>query len=240
MAMCCTISHGADGAWVNPLLDAIADNVDAARRRQGCELRQPAAPRRRAGRRAEAEGSPLQRRRTPRRSAAETCAAAQGPTGRSPRGLKKLFGKGDVTDGLTAETRKHEIRVGTGVRAMKNVTITLDEKTAQWARVEAAQGRQEPVALDRRASSTDLQRPRSSRRETPAWIDRPLWQSAPRTASFAPNSMRASMTVPVFVDTNVLDLQPGRGRPDEGEAARGVWLKRLGRSGIIREPPGSE
>ncbi len=82
---------------------------------------------------------------------------------------------------------------------MRNVTVTLDEATARWARVEAAR-------RDMSVSSL-LREPLPARMAgegnyAAPGIAMPI--ARPGSSEVAAPLVRSSTTVPVFVDTNVL------------------------------------
>jgi hypothetical protein len=60
---------------------------------------------------------------------------------------------------------------------MKNVTITLDEKVAQWARVEAAKAGKSLSRWIGERLDDDMRRDETTTRSLADWLQEPLWQS---------------------------------------------------------------
>lgn len=104
---------------------------------------------------------------------------------------------------------------------MKNVTITLDEKVAQWARVEAAKaGKSLSRWLgDWLAEKRDQATASST---TGDWLEVPLWPSAPGAAPTRTELYEAFYDRPGFRGHERADLQPGRERPEEGSHIGGM------------------
>lgn len=61
---------------------------------------------------------------------------------------------------------------------MKNVTITLDEKVAQWARVEAAKAGKSLSRWIGEKLGDDMRRGDAATRSLADWLAAPLWDSA--------------------------------------------------------------
>jgi hypothetical protein len=121
---------------------------------------------------------------------------------------------------------------------MKNVTITLDEALARWARVEAAKAGKSLSRWIAERLEEEMRRGVNGG-VSQSWLDAPLWPSSPAPLPTRDDLYGAAYDRPGFRGHEYPDLQPGRSGASEGEAVSGL-AEEAGARWTDREPSGSE
>ncbi|MCX5495193.1 hypothetical protein OSH11_10790 [Kaistia dalseonensis] len=122
---------------------------------------------------------------------------------------------------------------------MKNVTITLDETVAQWARVEAAKA---GMSLSRWIGMR-LSRERDgalSAASADDWLDTPLWPSADLPLPKRAELYESFYDRPGFRGYERPDLQSGSTHAGQGEPVSGLAEDAPESGWAGAEPSGSE
>ncbi|MGD9739857.1 MAG: hypothetical protein AB7O56_15020 [Bauldia sp.] len=123
---------------------------------------------------------------------------------------------------------------------MKNVTITLDEKVAQWARVEAAKAGKSLSSWIGERLDADMQRDNAAASALTRWLDAPLWESVDGPLPSREELYEQHYDRPGFRGHEYSGLHEGPTRPLEGEPGGGVAKRSRRRRPAGREPTGSE
>lgn len=118
---------------------------------------------------------------------------------------------------------------------MKNVTITLDETVAQWARVEAAKAGKSLSRWIGERLDDDMRREGDAARGLNAWLDAPLWASAEGAVATRNELYGQSYDRPGFRGYEHNHLHEGPAGPVEGERGSGLAAPPRG-----DEPPGGQ
>src|SRR5687767_12864412 len=122
---------------------------------------------------------------------------------------------------------------------MKNVTITLDEAVAQWARVEAAKAGKSLSRWIGEKLGDDMRRDDQATRGLTEWLDAPLWDSVEGLTTRA-ELYEHHYDRPGFRGHEHSGLHEGPARPLEGEGGRGVASPPRHDQPPGRKPSGSE
>lgn len=122
---------------------------------------------------------------------------------------------------------------------MKNVTITLDETVAQWARVEAAKAGKSLSRWIGERLSDDMRRDDQAARGLTEWLDAPLWDSVEGLTTRA-ELYGQHYDRPGFRGHEHNHLHEGPARPFEGEGSGGVAPPSRHDKPAGRKPSGSQ
>lgn len=105
---------------------------------------------------------------------------------------------------------------------MKNVTITLDETVAQWARVEAAKAGKSLSRWIGERLENERRRDEATTRSLSDWMKEPLWQSTEGALPSRAELYEQHYDRPGFRGHEHGGLHEGPARPLEGGEGHGV------------------